>query len=187
VNGMWHFGGVRRDEWSEPRTRSGRRPVSAVMSRRVVTVSPETRVRVAEWVLIRSGTRYLPVLDEERLVGLVCEGDLARASLEEVVASCMSQRVVSIDARASLAEAAEMMNQHVVGCLPVVVGEALVGIVTRADLRRAGLPEDTFTEPVCASCGGHEQVRPDPRTGAVAFCVDCLERATDEVEIGGSG
>ena len=56
----------------------------------------------------------------------------------------------------------------------VSAGE-LVGIITRGDLRRAGVEESLLGAHYCACCGSPHGVREDPR-GVAEFCLDCIER-----------
>jgi acetoin utilization protein AcuB len=57
--------------------------VQAVMTRPVVSVTPETSIGEAASILAAHGIRCLPVLDGERLVGILTEGDVMQALLEE--------------------------------------------------------------------------------------------------------
>src|SRR5262249_20076920 len=93
------------------------------------------------------------------------------------VATCMSTQVACIEPAAWLDEAAEVMRERAIGCLPVVEEDRVVGIVTRGDLRRAGLPADDVATAVCASCHSQAHVRVDAKQGGVPFCLECLERA----------
>jgi CBS domain-containing protein len=49
------------------------------------------------------------------------------------VKDVMASRVVSVDPDAPLAEAAAPLREHKIGCLPVVAGDALVGVLTEGD------------------------------------------------------
>lgn len=107
--------------------------------------------------------RHLPVVSGGDLVGVVSQRDIlrspgllspvlglgvdTRAALKTLrVEDAMSPTVLTIGAEASIREAAERMLKHRVGCLPVVEGGALVGIVTTSDLLRAiAGPSDATT------------------------------------------
>lgn len=88
--------------------------------------------------------RHVPVEDSEgRLVGLVSHRSLLRlvgqgasgASEEPVlVETIMKKTVVTVSPETSTLEAIEKMRAHRVGCLPVVEGDKLVGIITERDL-----------------------------------------------------
>ena len=56
--------------------------VQAVMTRRVISVTPETSIEAAAALLLAHKIGGLPVVDGERLVGILTEGDVLRASLE---------------------------------------------------------------------------------------------------------
>ena len=119
-----------------------------------------------------------PVVDHGKLVGIVTEGDFLRRAetgterhrtrwiefltgpgrlAEEYVHAhgrtvdeVMTREVVTVAEAASLNEAVQLMERHRVKRLPVVKGDAVVGIVTRANLLHAfivGSPKTT-AEPV---------------------------------------
>jgi acetoin utilization protein AcuB len=56
--------------------------VQAVMTRKVISVTPETSIEAAAALLLAHKIVGLPVVDGERLVGILTEGDVLRASLE---------------------------------------------------------------------------------------------------------
>lgn len=55
------------------------RPVIEWMTKRPTTVGPQTDVKEALRVMVEGGFRHLPVLDEDRVVGMVSMRDIARA------------------------------------------------------------------------------------------------------------
>lgn len=61
----------------------GQTPVSAVMTREVVTAELEDRVDACEEKMRRAGCRHLPVLARGRVVGMISMRDLLRDELEE--------------------------------------------------------------------------------------------------------
>ena len=58
-------------------------PAGELMTRDLVTVTPQTLVVQALALITHHRVRHLPVLEEERLVGLVSIGDLVKARIEE--------------------------------------------------------------------------------------------------------
>ena len=140
--------------------------VDGVMTREVVTATRETGFRDAVRLLTEKRVGALPVVDGDRLVGILTQSDLLlkeeasdrpdpmagrpwqrhrsrlRASATSVGAA-MSQRPWTVAPTATLSDAAHLMHRHGVGVLPVVDGEKrLVGIVTRSDLLRVFLRDD---------------------------------------------
>jgi predicted transcriptional regulator len=93
--------------------------------------------------------RHIPVVEEgDRLVGLVSQRDILAAANSTLlvdpngrdsdeadvsISSVMVTKVSTVDESASLRGAAMRMEQHKIGCLPVVRGECLVGIITDSD------------------------------------------------------
>jgi CBS domain-containing protein len=61
---------------------SERTKVASIMTTPVITVSPEATVSQAMAVMTGSRIRHLPVMDQDRLVGIVTVGDLARSIIE---------------------------------------------------------------------------------------------------------
>jgi CBS domain-containing protein len=127
--------------------------VEEIMTREVRTVGRNDTLRRADELLREIEGRHLPVLDDDGDVcGVLSQRDLYRGALlralgfgsraEErlletmVVKEAMREGAVTIAPSAPVAEAARRMVEHKIGCLPVVDGERLVGIVTETDLLR---------------------------------------------------
>ena len=92
--------------------------------------------------------RHLPVLDDQgKLVGLVSQRDLFRGALAQAIGYDrrahrefldsirlkMTKNVVATTPDTPLSEAARMMMERKIGCLPVLEDGCLVGILTEGD------------------------------------------------------
>ena len=104
--------------------------------------------------------RHVPITDGRKLIGLLSERDLLRVSASELlpnkqaqdrflsglvcVGDVMTRDVVTVPPDAPLTEVAARMEQHKLGCVPVVEADGtLLGIITEADfvkLARSWLP-----------------------------------------------
>ena len=99
----------------------------------------------------------------------------------------MSSPVLCIGPDTTLEEAAQIMCEQEISCLPVVTGAFLVGIITRAALATVGLtaPESGFSPHLtCSACGAsdpRDKVRRDPRSGGIPLCADCFGRTSPNV------
>jgi acetoin utilization protein AcuB len=118
-----------------------------------VTVSPATSVAKARDVMLYRRIRHLPIVDDGRLVGIVTDRDIRTVqpspatsfSVGEIrflfdklkVSEVMTRSVVTVDPEEPLAEAVRLLLDNKFGALPVVEGQALVGILTELDLLRA--------------------------------------------------
>lgn len=115
------------------------------------TLTLDDRLLDAELLIRGSGVRHIPVLENGVLAGLLTERDVRRYSpsildsapeqynriFEQTrVGTVMTCDPVTISPDAPVAEAITMMIEHHAGCLPVMEGERLVGIITRRDLLR---------------------------------------------------
>jgi acetoin utilization protein AcuB len=121
------------------------------MTRAPITVAPKTTIEEAIQLTREKHVRHLPVVkQEDKLVGIVTQSDLLLASpspatslsIWEInfllgkmqVREAMTERVIVVDEECPLEEAALVMAEHKIGCLPVVQGKRLVGIITETDL-----------------------------------------------------
>lgn len=137
-----------------------------IMVRGVISVGPDMPVRAAANSMISNGVSALLVMDiDGKLVGIVSEGDLIRRVetgterrrsrwLELVtssdtlakefvksharhVADVMTRHVITAAPDAPLREIANLMEKHGVKRIPIVDGDKVVGIVSRANLVQA--------------------------------------------------
>ena len=118
--------------------------VADAMTRRPVTVSPETTVAAAVSAMRRGRFRHLPVVAGGELVGVVAHGDLeiwpgapveaAESLADRPLAEVMSTQPVTVWPDEPVEVAARLLVEHAIGCLPVVADEGLVGILTESDL-----------------------------------------------------
>ena len=149
--------------------------VAEVMGTELFTLTPDTIVGSARRLAWGNGVRHLLVLDGGTLTGIVCDEDLRTAARDALIGELMRTPVLCIAPDTTLDEAAELMDEHDVSCLPVVNGTELLGIVTRE--RLALLTGGPAVEAdVCVACGSDDEVRRDPRAGMAALCADCLGR-----------
>ncbi len=124
--------------------------VDQVMTRDPSTVSPKDKIRLAVERMIERKCRRLPVVDEGRLVGIITNIDLRRATnsafvlrerrydeflLDHInVEACMTRDPKTVSPQTAIVDAAKLMRDYKVGGLPVVQGDRLVGMVTETDL-----------------------------------------------------
>jgi acetoin utilization protein AcuB len=107
--------------------------VSTWMSSPVHTIAPEARVEDAVALLRRHGIRHLPVIETDRVVGVVTDRDLRGAARETEVRAIMSQPALQVTPRTGIDRAARLLFDKRIGCLPVVEDGRLVGILTQTD------------------------------------------------------
>ncbi len=143
--------------------------VSELMCRALVAVGPTTRVRRARKLASDHHVHHLLVLEAGQLAGVVGEEDLADQPDDRPVEGCMSRSVTTIQVTESADAAADLMSSREIGCLPVSSGGLLLGVVTRGDLDRAGVPASGLT---CAICGSHHGLR-GGKIGGHALCRAC--------------
>ena len=118
-------------------------PTSAsdIASAPVRTVTPETTMAEAGRIMATWGHGGLPVVDGERLVGLVTRKDVDKAvrhGLDHApVTGFMARDPITVGSTSAAADLERLLARSGIGRVPVVDDGQLVGIVTRKDLLRA--------------------------------------------------
>jgi len=126
--------------------------VREMMSTDVEVVDRNDHLRLVEERMAARQLRHFPVVEQGELVGLVTQRDLFKAAMSSAmgygekaqkaflqsvcVKEIMVYPVSTVTPETSVAEAADVMMQRGIGCLPVVELGKLVGIVTKTDLLR---------------------------------------------------
>lgn len=131
--------------------------VAEIMTTRVVAVREDTPVREVAQLLDSHRISGLPVLDaEDRLVGVVSEYDLIAKPTARRAGEVMSRDVISVMEDTPVEDVRYLLVQRKIKRVPVLRGQRLVGIVSRADLVR-----EIAQTWVCLVCGFTERA-PDP-------------------------
>ncbi|MFU2180779.1 CBS and ACT domain-containing protein [Streptococcus pluranimalium] len=136
--------------------------VKDFMTSKVIYVSPDTTVAHASEKMKAQDLRRLPVIEDDRLVGLITEGTMADAtpskatslSIYEMnyllnktkIRDIMIRDVITVSQDASLEDAVYIMMKHKVGVLPVVDNDQLYGIITDRDIFKAFLQVSGYGE-----------------------------------------
>ena len=121
--------------------------IEAIMSTDVVTLPPTANLAEARKIMQAHRIHHLPIVnDDQELVGLVTLTNLLAATdsflrdadnrihaAEVNIKDVMITDLATIDERASLRQAALFIEKHQIGCLPVVMGGKLRGIITDTD------------------------------------------------------
>lgn len=143
----------------------GSTTVADVMTRDVISVTPETGYKEIVRLLGDHHISAVPVVEDGRVVGIVSEADLLlkeegvttrlvhllegmhrrerRLKAEgSTAAELMTSPAVTVFPEAHLPKAARLLDAHHIKRLPVVDGDKLVGICSRADLLKVFLAKD---------------------------------------------
>ena len=126
--------------------------VRDIMQTSFVTVSAGDTLSTVEDIMTLSGVRHMPVVRRGALVGVVSERDLLRASLSNLtgfrqeerraflqvveITRVMSTPPVVISPDAEIEQAARLLAEKSIGCLPVIEEGKLIGLLTETDVLR---------------------------------------------------
>lgn len=120
------------------------------MHRDVITIDREASLRRARRVMENHSIRHLPVVEGRRLVGILTDRDLRHAAPSSAgslmprerdefmdyvrAGQVMTRRLITATPGTPMGDAARLLLRYRIGCLPVVEGRLLVGILTTSDL-----------------------------------------------------
>ncbi len=124
--------------------------VSDWMSRELLSVEAFDSIGTARRIMAKHRVNQLPVLDGDKLIGIVTDRDIRDAyptsmmihRVKEIdrfadsytVEAVMTFNVITVQPETPLAHAVTLLRRHRIGSLPVVRKGQLVGIITRSDI-----------------------------------------------------
>lgn len=128
--------------------------VKDVMARNPVTCKPENSVPEVKSIMTKHKISKLPVLDSNtNLVGIVTKNDIIKSTPNDAttldvyelsyllgkltVDKIMQKNVKFVTENETVENAADIMRDYEIGCLPVIKDNKLIGIVTESDLFHA--------------------------------------------------
>ena len=123
--------------------------VAEIMTREPYTLGPDDNLASARQIMAEHHIRHIPVVSSDgNLIGLVSQRDVLAAEDSSVlneeggegsrdqyvaISSIMTAPVQTVDEHAGLRGTAMHLQKNKLGCLPVVDGSKLVGIITDSD------------------------------------------------------
>ena len=126
--------------------------VRKIMMGSPVTLTPDDTLDLANNVISLGRIRHIPVVEKGKLVGLLSERDLIGAAANRIfglnqksksallktesVKSIMKKRLVTVTPDTPIKDAARLMADKKIGCVPVISAGALVGLVTTTNVLR---------------------------------------------------
>lgn len=120
------------------------------MTTEPVRLRADATLREASGLLALADVRHLPVVDGDRVVGMVSERDVLGTLLPKAadeasraapsVKDVMSEEIVAVPPDATLAEVIDKLIDHRVGAVLVLDGDELLGIVSYVDVLAAMKP-----------------------------------------------
>lgn len=118
--------------------------VKDIMMRQVVAIDPDMPIADVYALMNQRNIRHFPILDNERLVGIVSDRDirlvgseheaaLQGVKLSDAVRKIMVFPVLTAHPLDAIEEAAKVLRENKIGAMPVMEDDSLVGIVTGID------------------------------------------------------
>jgi CBS domain-containing protein len=126
--------------------------VREIMMGSPVTLKPDDTLALANDVISLGRIRHIPVVEDGKLRGMLTERDLMGAAATQIfglkqssktawlksvqIRDVMKKRVVTVAPDTPIKDAAHLLADKKIGCLPVVSEGTLVGLVTTTDILR---------------------------------------------------
>jgi acetoin utilization protein AcuB len=120
------------------------------MSKGVLAVETFDSIAIARQLMAKHRVNQLPVLDEDRLIGIVTDRDIRdayptsmaikyteaidRFAEKITVEEVMTRDIFVVSPETPLVQAVTLLRKHRIGSLPVVKDQHLIGIITRSDI-----------------------------------------------------
>ena len=124
-------------------------PVSQIMSKDLITLTPKDSLYEAEKLFKQHNIRHIPIVEGAKLLGVVSYSDLLKISYADVneaddiesvvydlysIPQMMAKSPVTVSSDTSIKDVTETLSKHTFHSIPVVDDGELVGIVTTTDL-----------------------------------------------------
>jgi CBS domain-containing membrane protein len=126
--------------------------VREIMMGSPVTLKPDETLDLANDVISLGRIRHIPIIEDGRLVGVLSERDMMGAATTTIfglkrksksallksvlIKDVMKKKVVTVNPDTPIKDAAHLMKEKKIGCVPVVNEGSLVGLVTTTDILR---------------------------------------------------
>ena len=117
-----------------------------------VTLKPDDSLDLANDIISLGRIRHVPIVDANRLVGIVTERDLIGAAAAQIfglknksksallktikIKEVMKKRVITVAPDTAIKDVARLMADKKIGCVPVVKDGMVVGLLTTTDILR---------------------------------------------------
>lgn len=127
-------------------------PISEIMTKKLIVVSPTQTLYDAKKLFHRHNIRHLPVVEKGKLIGMLSYNDLLRISFSDLdenddsilpviyemysIPQIMTKIPVFIEVSSTVRDAAEILSHQSFHSLPVLDQGKLVGMVTTTDIIR---------------------------------------------------
>jgi acetoin utilization protein AcuB len=111
-----------------------------IMTKSVRAIGPEATLDDARALMRETGIHHLVVIKAGHIAGVISSRDCdrvheaAQSDDRWTVEELMTSRVIVASPDTTVGEAARLLRGYTIGCVPVVDGKELVGIVTTSDL-----------------------------------------------------
>ena len=126
--------------------------VKEIMMISPVTLKPGDTLDLANDLISLGRIRHIPVVEDGELVGLLSDRDLIGAAAAQIfglkqksksallksvlIKEVMTKRVITVTSDTKIGDAARLMADKKIGCVPVIDEGTLVGLVTTTDILR---------------------------------------------------
>lgn len=126
-------------------------PISTIMTKNIITLNSTDKLDTAERLFKEQNIRHIPIVEGDKIIGMLSLTDLLRISFADgvyedesdvetivynmfTIPQVMAKNLKSVSADTTIKEVAEILAKKEFHALPVIENDSLVGIVTTTDL-----------------------------------------------------
>ncbi|SFS43978.1 CBS domain-containing protein [Marininema halotolerans] len=119
--------------------------IKQIMQTNIHSIPPSMTIREASLFAIHQQSSFLPITQENRLIGVITDDDLHQVyassfeantrsdTFDKPISTIMTQPVITADPEECIEDAAHRLSDNDIECLPIVKGDELVGFLTQKD------------------------------------------------------
>lgn len=129
-------------------------PLSTIMTREVITAGVYDKLSVARDIFLQNRVHHLPIVEGEKLVGILTTYDLFKLANRQVdydnitIGKVMTTHVATLEPDDKVGSAAEIFLENLFHAVPVVKEGKLLGIVTSFDILKYEFHKEYPTQPI---------------------------------------
>jgi acetoin utilization protein AcuB len=129
-------------------------PLSSIMTRNVITVSPDEKLSAARDIFMKNRVHHLPVVIGTKLMGILTTYDLFKFVQKNgdydttVIRDVMTTHIATLEPEDKVGSAAELFLENLFHAVPIVKDGQLMGIVTSFDVIKYEFHKEYPTQPI---------------------------------------
>lgn len=115
-----------------------KKPVKYYSSKNIISIEANSKVKEALKILLQEKIQGAPVIDNEKIIGVISYNDIANAivsdKIDEKISNIMNTEIITIDGESSLTDAVKLLNEHKMNFVIITIEGNPQGILSKTDI-----------------------------------------------------